>query len=77
MKAFPADNYISVCENKCTIAAADITKGSVTCQLPSVSTKYSNTNFKIAESTEDLRGKIFGTSSHVDKAFDGLIPTRN
>jgi hypothetical protein len=41
--------------------------------LPEVSTTFSNTEYKIAESTDDLQGKIFGTYTNNKAAFDGIL----
>ena len=50
LKGDPKNNFITVCDTKCpfsdTASTADVSK----CSLPPISTTYSNSNFKIAES---------------------------
>jgi len=41
--------------------------------LPDVSTTFSNTEFKIAEPSDNLRGKAFGTYTNNEAAFDNIL----
>ena len=38
-----------------------------------MSTTFSNTEFKIAEPSDDLKGKPFGTYSNNEAAFDNIL----
>ena len=72
LKTLPLENYIKICEKKCVITAADSVAGTAWCKVPSVSTTYSNENFKIEVPSENLNsGKFFGTNaSQAPRAFD-------
>jgi len=62
LKNFPEDNYIKVCEEKCTFLVSESKAGDIKCSLPRVSTTYSNKNYGIAEVDENLNSKkYFGT----------------
>ena len=41
--------------------------------LPDVSTTFSNTEFKIAEPSDNLKGKAFGTYTNNEAAFDNIL----
>ena len=70
MKDSPADNYIKVCEKKCTLLEKTSTAADINCSLPPLSTKYSNTNFGIEVESENLNsGVTFGTASDKSYAF--------
>jgi hypothetical protein len=47
MKSQPDKNYITMCGNKCTFSEADSSASEAACLIPSLSTSYSVTNFKI------------------------------
>jgi len=65
------NNYISVCGQKCDLMdnQSDLSKSS--CAVPAISTLYSNLEFGIAESVEDLKTSIYtGTNANSKAAFD-------
>jgi len=63
LKNSPTDNYINICEKKCELVVADSVSGTTVCKVPSVSTTYSNENFKIEVPSESLNsGVYFGNS---------------
>ena len=75
MNNSPADNYIKVCEKKCTFIKSTSTAGDINCSTPPLSTTYSNENFEIEVESENLNsGVTFGTAT--DKtyalAFNGI-----
>lgn len=73
LKQNPAENYISVCENKCTFDETS-TSSVAKCKLPSVSTLYSDSNYGI-QSSHKLTGMAL-TSSNAAKQnnlIDGNI----
>lgn len=65
MKESPSNNYLSVCENKCTFDEAGSSASAAKCKLPQVSTLYSDTSFKI-QSSHKLEGMVV-SSSNADK----------
>jgi hypothetical protein len=76
LKHFPDDNYVQVCEKKCTFIEADSSAGDVRCSLPRVSTTYSNENYGIAQVDENLNSqKFFGNRGSAQLAFDDNIFT--
>ena len=67
-------NYITVCDEVCVFNETASSAESVTCNVPKVSTVYSNEQFSIATESEDLdSGVYFGTAQDVSKAFDGIL----
>jgi hypothetical protein len=78
LKNSPADNYINICEKKCELVASDSVSGTTVCKVPSVSTTYSNENFKIEVPSESLNsGVYFGNNGDSAKlAFDNQIITK-
>jgi hypothetical protein len=67
-------NYISVCDETCVFNETASSASSVKCNVPEVSTIYSNEQFFIATETEDLdSGVYFGTADDVETAFDGVL----
>jgi hypothetical protein len=74
LKAAPADNYIKVCERKCTFDESS-TAGETKCVLPSLPTTYSNTNFEIEPVSENLNSGIYFGADSAKLAFDGSIYT--
>ena len=74
LKGDPANNYITVCDNKCPFSDSDSTADVSKCKLPPISTTYSNANFKIAEPSDDLNSGVhFGTYQNNTKAFDNNL----
>jgi len=74
VKSNPKSNYISVCDEVCVFNETASSSASAKCQLPELSTIYSNEQFYIATETEDLdSGVYFGTASDVSLAFDGVM----
>jgi hypothetical protein len=70
----PKNNYIKVCDRRCPVDELTSTDSTSKCFVPEVSTTYSNENFKIAESLDDLKsGTYFGTFSDNDKVFDDIL----
>jgi len=68
MKERPTENYIKVCEKKCTLIEKTSTAGDINCSTPPLSTIYSNDNFGIEVESESLNsGVYFGTAS--DKSY--------
>ena len=67
------DNYVTVCGQPCIYS--DASDAAVAkCSVPSISTSYSNTNFKIQEPQQDLvAGKSFGTNADHAKVFDNNL----
>jgi len=78
LKSKPEYNYIKICEKKCAVVAADSVSGTTVCKVPSVSTTYSNQNFKIEVPSESLNsGVYFGNWEEKAKlAFDNQIITK-
>jgi hypothetical protein len=65
------NNYISVCDETCVIDESSSTSTVTKCKVPKISTIYSNENFQIATSSENLKsGKYFGTATDYAIAFD-------
>lgn len=64
---------MEVCERRCEFDKTSSTSTSSKCFLPDVSTTYSNLNYKIAEPSDDLKGKPFGTYSNNEAAFDDIL----
>jgi hypothetical protein len=67
-------NYISVCNEKCVFDESSSTSTVTKCKVPKVSTIYSNENFEIATSSENLKsGNYFGTATNYEIAFDNMM----
>ena len=59
-----SSNFISVCDEVCVFNQSASSATSVKCNIPEVSTIYSNDQFSIATDSEDLdSGVYYGTSS--------------
>ena len=74
LKGDSASNYISVCDEKCifdeTISSATVAR----CNVPKLSTVYSNLNFKISTESENLKsGNYFGTADDFEIIFDDVL----
>lgn len=70
MASQPKTNFVTVCGQPCEYSTAS-TASVAKCSVPAISTSYSNSNFKIAEISEDLKpGKCFGTNANHGKVFD-------
>lgn len=71
LKNDSVNNFISVCDERCEFIhnLSDSTKA--TCRLPKMSTVYSNEQFKIETTKEDLRfRRTFGTLNDVSVVYD-------
>lgn len=71
-------NHVNICGEECVIIEDQSSTSTVKCNLPSLSTIYSNENFGIVTQSEDLdSGAYFGTADDNSIAFDGnlLVPT--
>jgi hypothetical protein len=69
-----SSNYITVCDEVCEYNETASSASSIKCNVPEVSTIYSNDQFSIATESEDLdSGVYFGTSSENELAFDGIL----
>jgi hypothetical protein len=67
-------NYISICDEKCIFDESSSTSTVTKCKVPKVSTIYSNENFEIATSSENLKsGNYFGTATNYKVAFDNMM----
>jgi len=67
-------NYISVCDEVCVYNETASSATSVKCNIPEVSTIYSNDQFSITTESEDLdSGVYFGSSDENEVAFDGIL----
>jgi hypothetical protein len=67
-------NYIEVCAQKCLFSQSDSTATVAKCKLPKISTTYSNQNFKIEESSDDLNSRnYFGTAEDNSMYFDNSL----
>ena len=67
-------NYISICNEKCVFDETSSTSTVTKCKVPKVSTIYSNENFEIATSSENLKsGNYFGTATNYNVAFDNMM----
>jgi len=77
LRDLPLENYIKICDQKCKFIDKDLKAGTVTCTLPSISTTYSNKNFKIAKESENLKsGSYFGTVANPAMYFDDDLTVR-
>jgi hypothetical protein len=67
-------NYISVCDERCVFDESSSTSTVTKCKVPKVSTIYSNENFEISTTSENLKsGKYFGTATNYAIAFDDMM----
>lgn len=67
-------NYITVCDEVCVFNETASSATSVKCNVPKVSTVYSNEQFSIATESEDLDSGVYiGTAYDVSLAFDGVL----
>lgn len=65
------NNMITVCDSTCEYQDDLSTASKAICKVPSVSTSYSNENFKILKESEDLNtGELFGSNADFSNAFD-------
>jgi len=73
------NNFISVCDERCEFIQNLSDSSKAVCKLPKMSTVYSNANFKIETSQDDLRfRKTFGNIRDISMPFDNqltLMPT--
>jgi hypothetical protein len=76
MKSDPENNYVSVCENKCSLSEEDSTAQLASCNLPSISTTYSDANFEI-QTPHKLSGVWTSSNNDHAKLVDGNIHTQN
>jgi hypothetical protein len=69
------NNYVSVCDQPCVYNDAASTSDKAVCVVPQISTTYSDSNFKIAKSQDNLNsGVFFGSKQDTAKnAFDGNL----
>lgn len=79
LKNDTANNFISVCDEKCEFLADLSDSSKAVCKLPKMSTVYSNAQFMIETQKEDLRfRKTFGNINDVSLVFDSkllVLPT--
>jgi len=75
LKSDPENNYVSVCENKCSVTA-DSSSTSTKCTLPSLSTSYSDSTLGI-QSSHILLGQLSSSYITHDKLFDGDVVNYN
>lgn len=69
-------NYISVCDEKCDLIESESTSSVAKCKLPGLSTIYSNSNFSIAEESDNLKAASYwGKASDYMNAFDDKLLT--
>jgi len=74
LKSSPANNSISICEQKCEFKEGDSSATAAKCLLPAVSTVYSDANFGISKSHKLSGFTITSTSPETQGAlFDGDI----
>ena len=70
----PEDNYVTVCDTVCKFNEASSTSSSYACNLPPISTAYSDENFGIGSETHSLQtGRYFGTGDNYARLFDSDI----
>jgi hypothetical protein len=68
-----ANNYISICDEKCLFDESTSSATVAKCKVPKLSTVYSNENFEISTASENLKsGSYFGTASNYLVAFDNM-----
>jgi len=72
----PAENYISVCEQKCVYENSGSTAEKIKCKLPAVPTTYSNNNFQIGKVEQELNSGVYFGVEDAKIAFDGSVFTR-
>mmetsp|Transcript_41642 Transcript_41642/g.63590 ORF Transcript_41642/g.63590 Transcript_41642/m.63590 type:complete len:237 (+) Transcript_41642:3795-4505(+) len=68
---------IEVCSTTCPIDDTLTTKDKVVCQLPAMSTLYSNKEYKIAESHTLYTGNYFGSGKDTANTFDKDLTNQN
>jgi hypothetical protein len=68
------NHYVTVCDQVCEYDEASSTSDIAVCKVPQISTTYSDSNFKIAESVDVLNsGVFFGSNANAAKVFDGNL----
>ena len=69
------NNFVSICDERCEFVPDRSDSSKAVCELPKMSTVYSNANFKIETEKEDLRfRKVFGNlDDNTKMVFDGLL----
>ena len=71
LKNDSVNNFISVCDEKCEFVESSSDGTKSVCKLPKISTVYSNANFNIETTKDDLRfRRTFSTLTDPEKVFD-------
>lgn len=71
MKNDTVNNFISVCDEPCEFIESKSDSSKAVCKVPKMSTVYSNQEFSIETTKDDLRfRRTFGNLLEVPKVFD-------
>jgi len=74
LRADSTNNFITVCDEKCSFNETLSSDTVAACKMPPMSTVYSNSNFKIETENEDLKPRTrFGTISNIGVPFDDKL----
>jgi hypothetical protein len=74
LKNDSVNNFVSVCDEKCTFLPDKSNNQKATCRIPKISTVYSNQNFKIETEQEDLRfRRTFSNLKNTRMLFDNQL----
>lgn len=71
----PTANYIEVCGRECPVKASASSSSAAVCELPEVSTIYSDNSLKIKEESNDLRAAKYFHSG--DDTKEEMVPFDN
>jgi hypothetical protein len=75
LKSSPATNYVTVCDNRCSLSASS-SATSTLCKLPPLSTSYSDSQMGIQKSHK-LNGTVTSSGTNHQNVFDGDLMNSN